>query len=94
METTYFLFEASPLPGESKITSECSSSQTFDLNIGAIVLATGFNPYEPRKDEYGYGELPGVLTLPQFIRFMALIGDRDELEWNGHPVRDIALIHC
>ncbi|MEA3438659.1 MAG: CoB--CoM heterodisulfide reductase iron-sulfur subunit A family protein [Chloroflexota bacterium] len=68
--------------------------KTFDLEIGAIVIATGFNPYEPRPGEYGYGELPEVVTLPQFIRLLALNGDGNKLEWNGKHVRDIALIHC
>ncbi|MEA1979114.1 MAG: CoB--CoM heterodisulfide reductase iron-sulfur subunit A family protein, partial [Chloroflexota bacterium] len=71
-----------------------NNPKTFDLEIGAIVIATGFNPYEPRPGEYGYGELPEVVTLPQFIRMLALNGKNKKLEWNGKPVRDIALIHC
>ncbi|MGB7117273.1 MAG: 4Fe-4S dicluster domain-containing protein, partial [Anaerolineales bacterium] len=71
-----------------------NNPKTFDLEIGAIVIATGFNPYEPRPGEYGYGELPEIVTLPQFIRMLALNGDGKKLEWNGKPVRDIALIHC
>jgi heterodisulfide reductase subunit A len=58
------------------------------------VVATGFNPYEPQTGEYGYGELPQVVTLPQFIRHLALSGESDSLEWNDQPVRDIALVHC
>lgn len=68
--------------------------QSFDLFVGAIVVATGFDPYEPRKGEYGYGEFPEVTTLPQFIRYLALNKDASELSWNGRPVRNIALIHC
>jgi heterodisulfide reductase subunit A len=68
--------------------------KTFELKVGAIVVATGFNPYEPRRGEYGYGELPEVITLPQLIRHLALTKQGSELEWNGRPVRDIALIHC
>ncbi len=71
-----------------------NNPKTFDLHIGAIVIATGFNTYEPRLGEYGYGELSEVVTLPQFIRILALNGDGNKLEWNGKPVRDIALIHC
>jgi len=79
--------------GESIILE--NNPKMFDLTIGAIVLATGFNPYEPRQGEYGYGELPEVITLPQFIRILALNGDdSNTLEWNGRPVRDIALVHC
>jgi len=66
----------------------------FNLTVGAIVIATGFNPYEPRQGEYGYGELPEVVTLPQFIRHMALNSDGGELVWNGRPIKDIALVHC
>jgi heterodisulfide reductase subunit A len=68
--------------------------KTFELMVGAIVVATGFNPYEPRPGEYGYGELPQVITLPQLIRHLALTKNENELKWNGRPVRDIALIHC
>ena len=71
-----------------------NNPKTFDLHIGAIVIATGFNTYEPHLGEYGYGELSEVVTLPQFIRILALNGDGNKLEWNGKPVRDIALIHC
>jgi len=71
-----------------------NNPKTFDLHVGAIIIATGFNTYEPRPGEYGYGELPEVVTLPQFIRILALNGAGNKLEWNGKPVRDIALIHC
>ncbi len=67
---------------------------SFDVSVGAIVVATGFDPYEPRHGEYGYGELQDVVTLPQLIRHLALMKDGDALRWNGHPVRDVALIHC
>jgi heterodisulfide reductase subunit A len=67
---------------------------TLELAAGALVLATGFDPYEPRRGEYGYGELPQVITLPQLIRRLALSKDGEELTWNGRPVRDAALIHC
>jgi heterodisulfide reductase subunit A len=66
----------------------------FDLTVGAIVLATGFNPYEPRQGEYGYGEFPEVITLPQLIRHLDLMTNGKELVWNEHSVKDVALIHC
>ena len=68
--------------------------QTFDVSVGTIVVATGFDPYEPHQGEYGYGELKEVVTLPQLIRRLALTKDDKTFQWNGHPVRDVALIHC
>jgi heterodisulfide reductase subunit A2 len=66
----------------------------FEINVGAIVLATGFDPYQPRNGEYGYGEIPEVVTLPQLIRHLALHKGDPQLQWNGHAVRDVVLIQC
>jgi heterodisulfide reductase subunit A len=67
----------------------------FDLKVGAVVVATGFRPYEPYPGEMGYGEFPEVITLPQLERLLAEDGPTNgKLEWNGHPVRSIAMIHC
>ncbi len=60
------------------------------ITAGAIVLATGFDTYEPRPGEYGYREYPEVMTLPQFIRLL----DEGCLERNGRPVKNVCLIHC
>ena len=68
--------------------------KTFNVNVGAIVVATGFDPYQPRQGEYGYGELKDVITLPEMIRYLALSKNSEHLRWNDHPVRDVALIHC
>lgn len=68
--------------------------QTFQIHVGAIVVATGFRPYQPRHGEYGFGELPEVLPLAAFIRLLARTGAGEPLAWNGRPVRDIAMIHC
>lgn len=65
-----------------------------DVTVGAIVLATGFDPYEPRQGEYGYGEIPEVITLPQLIRLLADVSPGEPLRWKGRAVHDVALIHC
>jgi heterodisulfide reductase subunit A len=70
------------------------SLTSIELRVGAIVVATGFDPYEPRQGEYGYGELKEVVTLPQLIRHLALMKNGESLQWNGHPVQDVALVHC
>ncbi len=64
-----------------------------EINVGAMVVATGFRPYEPPRGEYGYGEFAEVITLPQLIRLLAL-NDGETLHFNGRSVRNIGLIHC
>lgn len=65
----------------------------LELNVGAIVVATGFKLYEPRQGEFGYGEHPQVITLPQFIRLLAL-NKGNALTWQGKPVHRMAFVHC
>ncbi len=68
--------------------------ETVEINVGAIVVATGFQPYEPPRGEYGYGEFAQVITLPQLIRLLALSEAEAALQFNGRPVRNVGLIHC
>ena len=68
---------------------------THDLRVGAIVMATGFQPYEPRRGEFGYGEFSEVITLPQLERMLAPDGPTGgRLEWGSRPIRSVAFIHC
>ncbi len=67
----------------------------MDLAVGAVVVATGFQPYEPFRGEFGYGENPEVITLPQLERLLSSDSPRgSKLEWNGNPIRSLAMIHC
>jgi heterodisulfide reductase subunit A len=69
-------------------------TEELELKVGAIVVATGYKPYEPRQGEYGYGDHPEVITLPQLIRMLAMNGQDGELKFNGRPVKNLGLIHC
>jgi heterodisulfide reductase subunit A len=69
-------------------------AETLEINVGAVVVATGFNLYEPRQGEYGYGELPEVISLAKMIRLLALLGEGEPLKWNGRLVQNVAFIHC
>ncbi|MFN2180781.1 MAG: CoB--CoM heterodisulfide reductase iron-sulfur subunit A family protein [Candidatus Promineifilaceae bacterium] len=71
-----------------------NNPKTFEINVGAVVVATGFKPYEPHQGEYGYGHYPEVITLPVFLRLLALNGGSESLEFNGKQVNSVALIHC
>lgn len=39
------------------------SAETVDLNVGAIIVASGWNPYDPsRMDNLCYGKYPNIVT--------------------------------
>ncbi|MBU0640443.1 MAG: CoB--CoM heterodisulfide reductase iron-sulfur subunit A family protein [Planctomycetes bacterium] len=80
--------------GGEGITLDAQPEQ-LDLDVGAIVLATGFDLYEPRQGEHGYGEHAEVITLAQLIRLADKEGPTGgRLEHNGRSVKNVCLIHC
>jgi heterodisulfide reductase subunit A len=79
---------------DGKVLHLKNDPKTFEINVGAVVVATGFKPYEPHEGEYGYGEYPEVITLPAFIRLLALNGEVGAFEFNGKQVNNVAFIHC
>ncbi len=63
----------------------------ISISVGSIVVATGFEPYQPSEGEYGYG-LPGVVTLTQFREI--LDSGSGSIEVNGKKVNTIVYIYC
>lgn len=65
------------------------------VTAGALVIATGFELYQPKERELGWGN-ERVITL------QALLGALPKLErsrdgallWQGEVVRNLAIIHC
>ena len=49
--------------------------QTEALQVGSIVLAPGFSPFDPSKfDNYQYAKLPNVMTSLEFERILSASG--------------------
>jgi heterodisulfide reductase subunit A len=83
-----------PIECVNQIRAVCGSetldveekSETIRIKVGSIIVATGFDPYEPEIGEFGYGLYKNVVTLQQLHRAIDLgtLGD----------VHDIAFIYC
>jgi heterodisulfide reductase subunit A len=72
-----------------------AEAEEIKLEAGAIILATGFDLYEPHRGEYGYGEHAEVITLAQLVRLLDEEGPTGgKLSHNGRPIRNVCLIHC
>ena len=57
--------------------------EVLTVQVGAVVLATGFTPFNPAVfDTYGYGKYPGVVTGLEFERILSASGP-----FEGHVVR-------
>ena len=66
--------------------------ETLNINTGAILLCTGFDPYEPKEGEFGYKKIKNVITLQQFERIIDL--NDNVLLYNGKKIKSIAFIYC
>jgi len=69
-----------------------------ELSVGAIILATGFDPFDVSAlKEYGYGEIKNVITGLEFERLISASGPTSgELERpsDKKPPQVIAFIQC
>jgi heterodisulfide reductase subunit A2 len=92
--TTYLsseVIEKAGRLGAFDIQVRTATGDTIPLKVGAVVVATGFEPYVPAPGELGYG-LDGVVTLPEFKELLAARPER--LRYRGKDVRSIAYVYC
>ncbi|HIC95553.1 TPA: FAD-dependent oxidoreductase, partial [Candidatus Bipolaricaulota bacterium] len=71
--------------------------ELVEVEVGAVILATGYKPFDPRKiPQYGYGRYDNVITALQFERMLNSSGPTEGkiLLKDGSPPKKIAIIHC
>lgn len=67
--------------------------EKLTLKAGAILINTGFDPYEPEKGAYGYGLTKEVITLQQLMRLIELNNGK-VLTYRDKEIKNIAFIYC
>ena len=74
------------------------TEQMLTVNVGAIVWATGWKPYDANKIQaYGYDRNPNVITSVEFERMMDPMGPtggKIVRPSDGKEAKDIAFIQC
>ncbi len=71
--------------------------EELDLKVGAILVASGFRSFDPRKTpQFGYGKFDGVYTAFEFERMFASNGPTggDIRLRNGEHPNSVAILHC
>ena len=70
--------------------------ELVDLEVGAIIVATGFDLIDPRtKPEFGYGVYPEVMTGIEFERLSSASGPTmGKIIVNGKEPKDVVFIKC
>jgi quinone-modifying oxidoreductase, subunit QmoA len=71
---------------------------TVELNVGAVIWATGWHPYDAAKIQpYGYGRFPNVVTSVEFERLADVngpTGGKILRPSDGKEAKNIAFIQC
>ena len=69
--------------GAVTLETHAELAEEFNLNVGSIILSSGFRPFDPSKyDVYSYAKHPNVLTSMEFERIISASGPT-----MGHLVR-------
>jgi len=83
---------------QSKAIDHEMKDEIVDVNVGAIILASGYDVFDAgKKAEYGHGVFPNVLTNLEFERMLSASGPTEGhiiRRSDGRPVQDVAFIQC
>jgi len=74
-------------------------SEDIEVKVGSVIVATGFELFEPleMRKEYGYGKYPNVITAMQFERLLSSFGPTEgkaRRPSDGERPESIAWIQC
>lgn len=82
---------------ETRAINFDQQDEVLDLNVGAIVVATGFADFDPHlSPQYSYGKSPNILTGMEFERLSNASGPTGGqiLTAEGVPPKSVAILHC
>ncbi len=97
------LKQAQAVPWLDKLFMRLVSDETLSIEVGAVILAAGFECFNPADNPAGsadlllYGGHPGVLTSLEFERLASPTGPSQGLltrPGDGRPLRRIAWLQC
>jgi heterodisulfide reductase subunit A len=86
------LVERSGSVGDFSVKVKLANGEVLSLDVGAIIVSTGFDVYQPAKGEFGYGQ-ERVLLLTEF-RELVDSSKGGRLQYWGRVAKDIVYIYC
>jgi heterodisulfide reductase subunit A len=82
---------------ESKAIDHGQQDRIEEIDVGAVILATGFKSFDARKiPEYGYGKFQNVVTGMEFEKMnnaSGPTGGKIQMA-DGRPPKSVGIIHC
>lgn len=78
--------------GNISLKVRTSNDTVTELNVGSVLMATGFDFYTPAEGEFGYATSDKVITLSEFKQMIDT--QSGKLMHKGKEVKNIAYIYC
>jgi len=66
--------------------------EKMSLAVGSVLVATGYDYYQPKENEFAYGSTPRVITLPELKKRME--ENQGVILHNNKPVKSLAFVYC
>jgi len=80
------------------LDTHAQRDETIELNVGSIIMAPGYRPFDPSKFEtYNYAQHPNVMTSLEFERILSASGPTMghlERRSDGKEPKKIAWLQC
>lgn len=76
----------------SKFPDGDQPGERLKLNVGSVLVTTGFDFYKPKTGEFGYGQTENVLTLPDFKKLVDT--NTGQLIFKDKAINKVAFIYC
>lgn len=67
-------------------------AEMMTIKATSVLVNTGFDPYQPKEDEYGYKNIKNVVTLNEFKRIMEF--NPNKLTYDNKDIKSVAFIYC
>lgn len=85
------IIEKSGNVGSFTVRVRVNNTNILSLNVGSIIVATGFESYTPVEGEFGFG-LDGVITLTEYKELLSR--SPDGLKYKGRDINTVTYIYC
>ena len=66
--------------------------EIININVGSVLVTTGYDSYQPKDDEYAYNKIKNVITLPEFKILMEQ--NPETLIYQNKQINNVAFIYC
>jgi len=67
-------------------------TEKMSLAVGSVLVATGYDYYQPKENEFAFGLSPRVITLPELKKRME--ENNGAILFNNKPVKSLAFVYC